>query len=90
MGFIPGRDINDNTICFLHIVNYCQTTKTPAIALALDIEKAFDSIEISYLESVLKNMECGLLFLNIFKAIYSNPVARITLHYLRLVFLRIQ
>lgn len=80
MGFIPGRDISDNTICFIHLLHHCKTTNTSAVALALDIEKAFNSIEIPYLKSVLQNMECGPLFKNIFDALYANPVAKITLN----------
>lgn len=38
-GFIPGRDISDNTIRLLHLIQYCKCTNSSAVALALDLEK---------------------------------------------------
>lgn len=47
--------------------------KIRAVALATDMEKAFDSIEIPYLTAVLKHMDCDPYFLSIIKAIYADP-----------------
>lgn len=67
-GFIPGRDIGDNirkTINILQYANRCSTQQS--CILSLDISKAFDSVEISYLLSTLKHMGFGHQFTNIIK-----------------------
>lgn len=81
--FIPNRDISDNTIRLLHLITYCSQNQKPAIALAIDIEKAFDSIEFPYLEAVLKHMDCGPFFLTLIKALYVEPEARIKIYKLQ-------
>lgn len=54
--FIPGRLITDNVIItheLLHSLGI-KRIKTPYMALKLDIAKAFDKVEWSYLDAILK------------------------------------
>lgn len=67
-GFIPSGDIRDNTAKILYLFSYCTRTQTPVAALSVDTEKVFDILELSYLESILKNMNYGPCFLRIFRA----------------------
>lgn len=48
--------------------------------MTTDTEKAFDTLEIPYLENVLQQMDCGPYFLNIIKAIYTNPGAKLNIN----------
>lgn len=80
VGFIPNRDISDNTIRTLYLMHRNTQFKKPVVNIAIDIEKAFDTIEPSYLFSVLQKMDFGSSFLNIFTAIYSNPEARLLIN----------
>ena len=53
-GFLKGRFIGENIILIDSIINYTNTAKIPGLLLFVDFEKAFDSIEWSFIE---KNSE---------------------------------
>lgn len=77
-GFIPSRDIVDNVFKALDIIHYCTTrSEDPALILALDIEKAFDSVESTYLSCLLSHMYFGPRFRTAVDAIYKEPSARV-------------
>lgn len=80
VGFIPNRDMRDNTTKVLYLFSYCIRTQQTATALAIDIEKGFDTLEILYLKAVLQQMGCGPYFLNIIGAIFTNPEARLCIN----------
>lgn len=75
-GFIPGRDIGDNIRKTVNIIQHAsKTSSIQSCLLSLDISKAFDSVETSFLIQVLKKMGFGPLFCNTIQAIYSSPVS---------------
>lgn len=76
-GFMPGRDLTENTHKALHVVQYVQHLKEQAILLSLDVQKAFDSLEISFLETVLIHMGIGNKFLSAISVIYANPQVKL-------------
>lgn len=45
VGFIPKRQLKDNTGTIINIINFVQDTKIPMLLLFLDAEKAFDRVE---------------------------------------------
>jgi len=50
--FVPGRSILDNTLVAIELVHYMKTKtkgKEKSVALKLDISKAYDRIDWSYL-----------------------------------------
>lgn len=75
VGFMPTRDLVDNIQKVLHIIHYCTARESPTLLLAIDIEKAFDTVESSYFKALLRFMRFGEHFLQAFQAICSAPTA---------------
>lgn len=77
-GFIPGRNILDNVLRTLEVIHYCKARKEdPSLILSLDVEKAFDRVEHSYIVTLLKHMKFGSKFLAALQAIYASPKASV-------------
>ena len=51
-GYIPGRNISENTRSILDIMEFTKVEKLPGLLLSTDFEKAFDSLEWDFLENV--------------------------------------
>ena len=58
-GYIPGRWIGENIRSILDIMQYTQSKKLPGILLFIDFEKAFDSLELDYLNRCLQLFNFG-------------------------------
>ena len=58
-GFLKGRFIGENIRLIDSIINYTNTEKIPGLLLFVDFEKAFDSIEWSFIEKTLKYYNFG-------------------------------
>lgn len=82
-GFIPARHISDNIWKTLNIIHYCVLHKISSFIVALDAEKAFDRLETSYLQILLKRMNFGPLFLRAIETFYRNPTAQISVNHFR-------
>ena len=53
-GFIPGRNISDNILLATELIKgYTNKNISPRCMLKIDLKKAYDSIEWSFLESVM-------------------------------------
>lgn len=77
-GFIPGRDIMDNIYRTIEIIHCCRKQHLNSTAiLSLDVEKAFDRVEIPYLLTLLEHMAFGPKFITALQAIYKDPIARV-------------
>ncbi len=50
--FIKGRHILDNLFCAHFLVHHLQSTKTPAVVLKLDFERAFDHVNWHFLKDI--------------------------------------
>lgn len=57
--------------------------KIPSIVVSIDIEKAFNSIEIPFLQAILTHMNCGHHFLTIIKPLYAAPEAGLCINKLQ-------
>jgi len=58
-GYIPGRNISENIRSILDIMDYTRAKKLPGILLFIDFEKAFDSLEWTFLEKCLNQFDFG-------------------------------
>lgn len=62
--FIPHRVMSDNIRKVLNLIQFCRNKCVDfSLLLSLDPEKAFDSVEIPYLLSLIKQPEAQLFFL---------------------------
>ena len=71
-GFLPDRFIGENTRLIFDIANYLEQKNLSGILLLLDFEKAFDSVEWSYLERCLDAYNFGPDFKKWFKILYAG------------------
>jgi len=58
-GYILGRNICDNICSVLDIMDYARAKKLPRILLFIDFDKAFDSLEWTFLEKCLNQFGFG-------------------------------
>ena len=63
-GFVPDRNIAENSRTFYDILDYAKREKKGGTAIVLDYEKAFDTLSHSYFEEVLKFFGFGENFIN--------------------------
>ena len=71
-GFIKGRTIHDAIRTILDIVDYTSITNKPAMMLAIDFQKAFDTLSWEFLFSSLKLYNFGNEFIEWIKICYTN------------------
>ena len=53
-GFVAGRYIGDNIRQLYDIIHYLNNKNEPGLLVSIDFEKAFDSINWSFMHNVLK------------------------------------
>lgn len=58
-GLIPGRDIEANIQRTLNAIVWGRKAEIPSVLVAVDIEKAFDTVEVPYMTALLENMALG-------------------------------
>lgn len=78
-GFVKGRQTHDNVRRTLHIINHIQN-KNISAALSLDAEKAFDSINWTFLYQVLRKLGFNDKAIQCIKTLYQKPTARIRIN----------
>ena len=72
-GFIKGRSIQDGVRTIKDILQFAKLTARSGILLAIDLEKAFDSLNRCFLFlKVLEKVNFGPYFLQWIKTFYSN------------------
>uniref|UniRef100_A0A671TVT9 Reverse transcriptase domain-containing protein n=1 Tax=Sparus aurata TaxID=8175 RepID=A0A671TVT9_SPAAU len=76
-GFIRERQTQDNIRRMLQIINHIQKNKTAAMVISIDAEKAFDSVDWSFLYRVLHRFGLHETIIKTIQALYNNPTARI-------------
>jgi hypothetical protein len=79
--FIPGMHgwfIVQKSINIIHYINKLKDKNN--MTILLDVEKAFDKIQLQFMKKVLERSVIQGPYLNIMEAIYSKPVANIKLN----------
>ena len=71
-GFIKGRSILDGVRTIEDILEFAKLTDQSGIFLAIDFEKAFDSLNHHFLLKVLEKLNFGTHFLQWIKMFYTN------------------
>ena len=71
-GFLKNRYIGENIRTIADSLEYIRQKKIMGMTLLIDFEKAFDSLEWDYLESVLKVYNFGEDFRTWFSILYKN------------------
>jgi hypothetical protein len=71
-GFIKGRSIFDAVRTIDDLLELAKITNKSGILVAIDFEKAFDSLDHTYLLKVLENFNFGSYFLQWIKTFYAN------------------
>ena len=71
-GFLKGRFIGENIRLIDSIVNYTATKNIRGLLLFLDFEKAFDTLEWSFIQKALISFGFGPSFVQWFKTFYNN------------------
>lgn len=79
-GFICDRQTQDNVRRTLQIISHIHESKVPAVLLSLDAEKAFDSVNWSFLKCILTRFNFHEKFIRVIQNIYSCPIARIKIN----------
>lgn len=77
VGFTLGRQAPDATRKIINLIHLSKSTKTPAIFVALDAEKAFDRIHWGYLTKTFTKFGFQGNILKAILALYSSPSARV-------------
>ena len=77
-GFIKGRYIGDNIRTLFDILEYTSREGLPGLIVAIDFEKAFDSVAWSFIEKSLTFFGFPVNIVNWFKTLYSSPSSCIT------------
>lgn len=70
-GFMKGRNIGCNIRTIIDLIEYCDINDIPGSIVLLDIEKAFDSVEHSFLFEVLNRFNLGHNFIQWVKTFYQ-------------------
>ena len=71
-GFIPGRQISDQTQTCRTMIDYAEATEENGVIVALDQEKAYDKVAHDYLWAALARFGIPDAFIDKLKALYSN------------------
>ena len=71
-GFLKGRFIGENIRLIDGIIKYTATKNIPGLLLFLDFEKAFDTIEWSFLEKALQHYNFGPSVIKWIQLFYNN------------------
>lgn len=72
VGYVKGRFIGENIRTMFDIMNYIDNSKESGFFVQVDFEKAFDSIEWSFLIKGLKSYNFGSYFINWIKILYTD------------------
>ena len=75
VGYVNGRFIGENIRIIDDMISFSSQNKLPGVLTLIDFEKAFDTIEWSFLLDTLKAFNFGETFINWIKLLYSNIVS---------------
>ena len=70
-GFLKGRFIGENIRLIDSVINYTAVKKIPGLLLFLDFEKAFDTLELPFIQKTLISFGFGPSIVQWFKTFYN-------------------
>lgn len=79
-GFIKKRRTRDNIRRTLNVINHIKKTDKQAIILGLDAQKAFDTVDCSFLFRVLSKFAFFNKLIKIIQELYSKPTGKIRIN----------
>ncbi len=71
-GYLKGRYIGQNIRLLQDISFFPELKQLPCMLLAIDFEKAFDSLNLNFLFKTLKHVNFGPNFIHYVKLMYNN------------------
>ena len=71
-GFLKGRSITENICLINNIISYTESKNIPGMLLFVDFEKAFDTIEWSFVQQMLLCFGFGPSFINWINLFYCD------------------
>jgi exonuclease III len=71
-GYIPGRQVTDNSRLLEEIINNLKLNNTEAYLITLDAQKAFDSVDHKYLQDILEKYGFPPTYIDTIKMIYTD------------------
>ena len=71
-GFIKGRFIGQNVRLLIDLMEYTDVKKIPGILLFVDFEKAFETVQWSFIQNVLKRFNFGPVIRHWISTLYSD------------------
>lgn len=77
VGFVPRREVRDNTLKALFLHHWLTETNSPGFFLSMDAEKVFDRVAWDYMFVTLTHLGIGEQFQSKLKLLYSDPQARV-------------
>ena len=77
-GFIKGRHIIDNIRLMFDIIDYAKCKNVSGAVLFVDLQKAFDSLNWSFILAMLRIYGFGDFLIGLIKMIYKEPKCCIT------------
>ena len=77
-GYIKGRFIGENIRTIYDIIDYAREQMIPGMIVAIDFEKAFDSVSWEFLLETLRSFNFGPNFTKWIDIIYSTPECCVT------------
>ena len=80
MAYVPGRDINFNNRLLRTALLYCKNKNLDYIVASLDVQKAYDSVDHSYIKDTLKAYNFPSSFISQVDLLNSNLQAQVQLN----------
>ena len=72
VGYVKNRIITDNIRTIIDLMEFLKNGNLSGILINIDFEKAFDSVDWTFLKSVLNKFNIGESFIRWFEVFYSN------------------
>ena len=71
-GFLKSRSITENICLINNVISYTETKNIPGMLLFVDFEKAFDTIEWSFVRQTLLRFSFGTSFIKWINVFYCD------------------
>ena len=72
VGYVQGRNITENVRTIQDLLMYTKTNNIPGYLISIDFQKAFDSLEWTFLDSTLDKFNFGPSFKHWVKTFYTD------------------